>query len=79
VADSQRLDPALLAESKRYEETQLDQLFFAEMLVKLGPQPVVGQLGIPDDGTRPHQGRLLPPRELVGALELEQLEVLLFR
>ena len=77
MADAQRLDPALLPEGQRDEVAELDDLLLAEVLSQIGPDRVVGALGIPDQRARVAQRRLLARVVMVGALELQQLVVVL--
>ena len=71
VCDTQRLDPPLLPQRKRDEESKLDQLGLAEMRVEAGPQVVVGKVGVPDDRAGPGQRRLLTLVVSVGLFELQ--------
>jgi hypothetical protein len=59
VADAEGLDPALLTQSKRDEEAQLYELLLAEVAMQLGPQRVVGEIRVPQNGAGPPQGGLL--------------------
>jgi hypothetical protein len=78
MADPERLDPALLSVRDRNEVAELDQLLLAEMQPKPLPQRVVSALGVPDDGARVEQRRLLALVEAIGALELQELVVVRF-
>jgi len=51
MADAEGFDPTLLAQSERYEKTEFDQLGNGKVLVKFLPKRVVGDLGVPGDGT----------------------------
>ena len=77
VADAQRLDPPLLPKGQGDEEAQLHQLGNREVLVKLRPERVVGDPGVPDDGAGVRESNLLPLGELVRLGEVQQLVVLL--
>lgn len=77
MADSQGLDPALLAERQGDEETELNQLRLTEVEMQLFPKGVVGEVRVPRDRARPGERRLLPLVEPIGCIKLEQLEVLL--
>ena len=78
VADSQRLDPALLPQGEPDEEAQLDQLRVCEMAVEPLPQGVVRDRGVPDNRAGIGQCRFLPIGEFIGVLEVQQPGVLLF-
>lgn len=60
VADSQCLDPALLAAGEGNEEAQLHQLWFGEMLMELCPQGLTGDLCVPQNRARVTERSLLP-------------------
>jgi hypothetical protein len=60
------------------EVSELDDLLVAEKLPELFPDAVVGPLGAPNEHAGVHEGCLLPVVEEIGALELEQLVVVLF-
>jgi len=60
VVDTEGLDPTLLPAGQGDEEPELDQLGLAEVLVKLAPQLIVGDLRVPDDGARVAERRFLP-------------------
>lgn len=78
VADVEGLDPSLLPAGEGDEEAQFDQFGVGEMLVELLPQSVVGDGGVPQDGARVPEGRLLTFREALRGLELEQFAVVGF-
>ena len=78
MADAERLDPSLLSERQRDEEPELDELRNREVLVKLRPQGIVGDVGIPDDRARIRKRDFLAFAEAGGFFELQQIVVLLF-
>jgi len=70
---------AVLRETiERDEEAELDQFGDREVAVKLGPQGIVGDVGIPDDCACIGERRLLPGAEFFRVGEVQQLVVLLF-
>ena len=75
VPDAPRLDHALLAVRQRDERAELDELLLAELLAQPLPQRVVDTFRIPDEVAREEESRLLPLRERVGALEVQQVAV----
>jgi hypothetical protein len=79
MADTQCLDPALLAERQRYEKTELDELGNREVAVQLLPEGRIGNIGIPDDRAGVRERHFLPLGELIRALKIEELIVILFR
>ncbi|HJU52031.1 MAG TPA: hypothetical protein VJ815_06825 [Acidimicrobiia bacterium] len=78
MADPQGLDPTLLSAGEGNEEAQLHQLRFGEMAMEIGPELVVGDLGIPEDGARVAEGGLFPLVVAVRVLELKELVVMRF-
>jgi len=78
MADAQCLDPTLLAARERDEKAELDQLSLVEMPVQALPQRVVCDAGVPDDGARVSERRLLSFAESVRVLKVQELLVLLF-
>ena len=77
MANTQRLDPTLLTACERDEKAELDQLSLAEMPVQPLPQRVVCDAGVPDDGARVGERRLLAFAEAIRVLEVQELLVLL--
>ena len=75
VSDPQGLDPALLATGQCDEVPQFDELGFGEVAVKLGPQSVVGDRSVPQNGARVPKGRLLASIKSIGVFELQQFVV----
>jgi len=65
MADTQCLDPALLAERQRYEKPQLDELGIREVAVQLIPECLIGNIGIPDDRAGVRERHFLPLGEFV--------------
>ena len=78
MADPQCLDPTLLTARERDKKAELDKLSLAEMLVQPLPQGVVCDAGVPDDGARVNERRLLSFAESVRVLKVQELLVLLF-
>ena len=78
VADTQGLDPALLAAGEGDEKAELDQLILGEEPVQPLPEGVVGDPSVPNDGARVGERRLLAFSEAVRVLEVQELLVLLF-
>ena len=79
MPDTERLDPALLPERQRDEESQLDELRHREVLVELRPQSLVRNLGVPDDRAGIRQGNFLAFAETGRFFELQEIVILLFR
>ena len=79
MADTQCLDPALLAERQRYEKSQLDELGIREVTVQLLPQGLIGNIGIPDDRAGVRERHFLPLGEFIRGLKIEELIVILLR
>jgi hypothetical protein len=75
VTDGPGLDHALLAEGEGDEGAELDDLLVAEVLAEPSPERLVDALRAPDQVARVEQGRLLALAEPVGALEVQQLDV----
>ena len=75
MADIPRLDHALLTVGECDERAELDDLLLAEVLAQPRPEGVVDAFRVPDEVAREEERRLLPLRERVRALELEQLAV----
>jgi hypothetical protein len=75
MAHAPGLDHTLLTVGDRDERAELDDLLLTEVLAQPRPQRVVNALRIPDQVARVEQRRLLPFRERVRALEVEQLAV----
>src|SRR5258706_16250527 len=75
MADVPRLDEALLPERHGDERTEFDDLRAAKVLVQPRPHRVVRALGIPDEHARVQERDLLPRREAVGHLELQEVGV----
>jgi hypothetical protein len=78
MADPECLDPTLLTTRQANEEPQFDEFWLREVLVKLCPEGVVGQTGIPKDGAGVAEGGLLPVGVAVGVLELQEVVVMGF-
>jgi hypothetical protein len=71
VADTERLNPPLLAQGERDEKPQLDQFGDGEVGVWPRPERVVGDLRIPDDSARVGERGLLARAELVRVGEIQ--------
>ena len=78
MADPEGLDPALLTAGEGDEEPEFNQLWFGEVAMEIGPELVVGDVGVPKDGAGVSQGRLLPLVETIRVLELKELVVVGF-
>jgi hypothetical protein len=70
VPDPERLDPPLLSQRQRNEKPKLDELRNREVLVKLRPQGIVGDLRVPDDRARVGERNFLALAEARRFLEL---------
>jgi hypothetical protein len=77
VPDPKRLYPALLTVGKGNEVPELDDLIVTEVLAELRPHAVVGSLRVPHQHAGIEERCLLSVVETVGALELEQLVIVL--
>lgn len=75
MADPESLDPTLLAAGQGDEESEFHQFRFAEVLVEVCPQVLIGDFGIPEDRTGVPERRLIPLREPVGILKLQEIVV----
>ncbi len=78
MPNPERFDPSLLSERERDKAAQLHNFGYGEVLMKFCPKRVVGNIGIPDNGTRVSQSHLLTFGKLRGALEFEKLAILIF-
>ena len=78
VADSQRLDPALLATRQSDEEPELDKFRLGEVLMELRPESLIGEIGIPENGAGVAKRGLLPFGVAVGVLELQEVVIVGF-
>ena len=78
MADPEGLDPPLLSAGQGDEEAQFDQLGLGEMAMEIGPELVVGNVGIPKDGAGVAEGGLLPLVKSIRVLELKELVVISF-
>src|SRR5690349_15502275 len=76
VPDLPCLDDALLPVGHGDERAELDDLRVAEVLAEPRPHLVVRAVGVPDQHARVEQGGLLPRREAVALLEVEQVDVI---
>ena len=79
VTDAPGLDYPLLAERDRDERAEFDDLFLVEVAAKPCPYVVVDPIRVPDQVTRVQERGLLPVRESVGALKVEQVAVVALR
>ena len=75
MPDAPRLDHALLPVRERDKRAELDELLLAEVAPQALPQRVVDALRVPDEVARVEKRGLLPLRERVRALEVQQLAV----
>ncbi len=78
MADAERFDPALLTAGQGDEEPELDQFGLGEVLVQVGPEAVVRDVGVPKNGARVTECDLLPLRIATRGLKLEQIGVVGF-
>lgn len=78
MTDPEGLDPALLPTGQGDEEAQFHQLGFGEVAMEIRPELVVGDVGIPKDGTGVAEGSLLTLVVSVRVLELKELVVVGF-
>ena len=78
MANAERLDPALLTAGQCDEEPELDQLGLGEVLVQIGPEVVVCDVGVPQDGAGVAKRNLLPIRVATGGFKLQQVGVVGF-
>ena len=77
VPDAPGLDHALLSVGQLDELAELDDLIVAEMLAEAFPDDVVGAFGVPDEHAGVEQCSFLPLAVPVGALEVEEIAVVL--
>ena len=78
MANPEGLDPALLTAGEGDEEAELHQLWFGEVVMKVGPELVVGDVGVPEDGAGVAEGGLLSIIEAIRILELKEVVVVGF-
>lgn len=78
MANPEGLDPALLTASEGDEEAQLHELGLCEMAMEVGPELVVGDVGIPENGAGVAKSGLLPLVETIRILKLKKLVVVGF-
>ncbi len=78
MSNPQCFDPSLLTARQGDEEAQLDKFGLGEMSVELRPQFIIGDAGVPEDGTRVTKGRLLAIIESIRILKPEQFVIIGF-
>jgi hypothetical protein len=78
VANSQCLDPTLLAERNTDEIAELNKLRLAEMFVQPRPQSIVRKIRVPHNRARPQQRRFFPLAEFVRRFKLQQFQIFFF-
>lgn len=78
MTDAQCLNPPLLTTRQRNEESQLHQFWLGEVRMQLFPQFIIGEAGIPQNGTRVPECRLLAIVEPVRIFEPQQVVIVAF-
>ena len=71
VLDAEGFDPALLAQGKGDEKSQLDQLGNGEMLIEFLPKSIIGDVGIPGNGAGIGERDFLALGEFIRISEVE--------
>jgi len=79
VADAEGFDPALLAQGQRDEESKFDQLGYGKVLMKLLPERVVRDIGVPSDGAGVSKRDFFPLGKFIRIFEIQQLVVFVLR
>ena len=71
MVDAKGFDPPLLAQRERDEKPKFDQLRNGEVLVEFLPKSIIGDLGVPGDGTGVSKGDLFALAEFIRIGEIQ--------